>query len=153
MVGTSAPNYSNIPTSNYLGSGFFLNDLGIIYNLGYIRLYSHDILTYAASLITGIFYFFFGLLFLCATLRFANYDSLSEALSIGEVWADLMDIGILKVILAVVAIAVTASIIMAGSIFLISISSFAIFLVILIVIPFLLLFGSYALGLLYSEIA
>ena len=105
--------------------------------------------------LSAVIYAFFVLLLLIATLRLARYDSLGAALSFGEVWADLNDLGIVKVLLLYSLISIIGGLLIAGSLALIG--TFSVFagalVILLLVLPVVALFSSYALGLLYSEIA
>lgn len=103
-------------------------------------------------LLVGIVSAIFTLLSMVGMLRFAKYDSLSEAVNFSEVVSDLKEIGIVKTIVFYVALVVIATILCMGFVGLLFIP-LGIFAIILILFPFLILFNSYALGLLYSEVA
>lgn len=111
--------------------------------------------TWFGYFISALVSAFFTLLLLIATLRLARYDSLGAALSFGEVWADLNDLGIVKVLLLYALISIIGGLLITGSFALIG--TFSVFagalVILLLVLPVVFLFSSYALGLLYSEIA
>ena len=105
-------------------------------------------------LIVFAIFAFFELLYTIAVLRMARFDSLGAALSFGEVWADLKDIGIVKMIMLYAAIASITGFALVGSLALALVFPYiGVFAILLIVAPALSLFGAYAFGLLYSEIA
>jgi hypothetical protein len=106
------------------------------------------------GLIALLIFAFFEILYTIAVLRMARFDSLGAALSFGEVWADLKDIGIVKMIMLYAAIASISGFALVGSLALAIVFPYVgIFAILLIVAPALSLFSSYAFGLLYSEIA
>lgn len=106
------------------------------------------------GLIALLIFAFFEVLYTIAVLRMARFDSMGAALSFGEVWADLKDIGIVKMIMLYAAIASISGFAMIGSLALAIVFPYiGIFAILLIVAPALALFSSYAFGLLYSEIA
>lgn len=95
----------------------------------------------------------FIILYAIAMARFAKYDSLSEALSIGKVWADLKQIGIIKTFLVLFAVAILSKYIF--YMMYISYDVYTVFAYIfqlVVLVPFITLFASYAIGLLYSEV-
>ncbi|MBR2557402.1 MAG: DUF4013 domain-containing protein [Methanobrevibacter sp.] len=104
-----------------------------------------------AAIILAVVFVFFNLLFAVGALRFAKYESLSEALSISECWAELKEVG-LKLVLLVVAIAVIQLGVVIASLLLWFIPVVGLVISTMIVIPFTRLFGAYALGSLYSEV-
>ena len=87
------------------------------------------------------------------TLRFAKFDKMTQAFNVPEIWADIKQIGILKIVLTFASIAVIGEIIFGTSSMLFGFSPVtdAVFQM-LILLPFVSLFGAYALGLLYSEV-
>ena len=104
-----------------------------------------------ALIILAVVFVFFELLFAIGALRFAKYESLSEALSISECWAELKEVG-LKLVLLVVAIAVIQLGVLIASLLLWFIPVVGLVISMMIVMPFIRLFGAYALGSLYSEV-
>lgn len=104
-----------------------------------------------AAIILAVVFVFFNLLFAVGALRFAKYESLSEALSISECWAELKEVG-LKLVLLVVAIAVIQLGVLIASLLLWFIPVVGLVISMMIVMPFTRLFGAYALGSLYSEV-
>ena len=105
-------------------------------------------------LIALLIFAFFEILYTVAVLRMARFDSLGAALSFGEVWADLKDIGIVKMLMLYAAIASISGFALIGSLALALVFPYiGIFAILLIVVPAISLFSAYAFGLLYSEIA
>lgn len=113
-----------------------------------------------ALIIIVIICLIFTLLLLIATLRFAKYDSLSEALSFSAVFDDLKQIGIVKVFVVYIVLNILMTVIigLAGLIFLgllfVGIIGLIVgtILALFLVIPYVSLVYSYAIGLLYSDI-
>lgn len=104
-------------------------------------------------LILLIIYLLFAFLLVVAEMRFAKYDSLSEALSFGEVYEDLKDIGILKLLVVCIIMSILIEII-AGIGFIVALIPVIGGLIYgCLVLPFCALAYSYAMGLLYSDIA
>ncbi|MCR5026519.1 MAG: DUF4013 domain-containing protein [Methanobrevibacter sp.] len=96
----------------------------------------------------------FELLYTVAVLRLAAFDSLGAALSVGEVWADLKDIGIVKIVLLYAAVITITGFAAIGSLALFLVFPLiGLFIIMLVVGPVLSLFGAYAFGLLYSDMA
>jgi hypothetical protein len=94
----------------------------------------------------------FGLLLTMATLRFANTESLSEALSFSEVYGELKQAGILKLLILGIVLAIIATIIaLVGG--LLSIIPIAGIVIAILIYAFICLFESYAIGLFYSDVA
>lgn len=111
-----------------------------------------------AAIIVIIIYFIiaivFALLLSVATLRLANTDSLGEAVAFSEVFEDLKKIGVLKLILLAIVIAIIATILaLIGILISVFVPIIGMFIAIMVIYLFLALFDSYAMGLLYSDIA
>lgn len=106
------------------------------------------------GLIVLLIFAFFELLYTIAVLRMAAYDSLGSALSFGEVWADLNEIGILKIImLYALTVGITGAISIGALGLIVVFPIIGLLIVMLVVGPILSLFSTYAFGLLYSDIA
>lgn len=105
------------------------------------------------SIINLIIRIVFELLLLIALMRFAKYEKIREAIKISELFDDLKEIGILKLIGTIIVLAIITSIIMVlGTLInLIPIIGGIVFGA--IVLPIVLLAYYYALGSLYSEVA
>ena len=88
-----------------------------------------------------------------ATLRLAKTDSISEAVNISQVWAELQEIGILKMLLFCILISIIGGFIYFVGMLLNFIPIIGPVITILIIYMFAALFESYAFGLLYSDIA
>lgn len=106
-----------------------------------------------ATTAVGILLFIiFGIFAEIGVCRLAKYDSLGEAFRFGEIWGDIKEIGILKVLGFLIVLSIIASIIgvVIGLISIIPI--LGIIIGSLVGSSFLLLFSNRAVGLLYSEI-
>ena len=115
---------------------------------------------YWAALFTGlvitailamILYIIFGLLVEIAMCRLAKYDSIGEALNIGEVIGDIREIGIGRYIawyLLLIIITIVLAIVLA--IFL-NIPYVGVLISFLVIAPFISMFASRALGTLYTD--
>lgn len=104
-------------------------------------------------LVLLIIYMIFAFLLVVAEMRFAKYDSLSEALAFGEVFEDLKDIGILKLIVVCIIMGILVEII-AGIGFIVALIPVIGGLIYgCLILPFCALAYSYSMGLLYSDIA
>lgn len=115
---------------------------------------------YVAGLINGlaitaiiavILYLIFGLLYEIALCRLAKYDSLKEGLRFGEVFKDIRTIGIGKYVgwfILLIIIVFVLSIVMG---IIISIPYIGMIISYLLCAPFIFLFTSRALGLIYIE--
>ena len=88
-----------------------------------------------------------------ATLRLAKTDSISEAVNISQVWAELQEIGILKMLLFCILISMIGGFIYFVGMLLNFIPIIGPAITILIICMFAALFEYYAFGLLYSDIA
>ena len=88
-----------------------------------------------------------------ATWRLAKTDSISEAVNISQVWAELQEIGILKMLLFCILISIITGFIYFVGMLLNFIPIIGPVITILIIYMFAALFESYAFGLLYSDIA
>ena len=102
------------------------------------------------ALIAGIV---FAILLIVAEMRFAKYDSMSAAISFSEVWEDLKQIGILKLIIVVIVLEIIASIILGIGMLIAGIPVIGGLVFGALILPFVLLAYSYALGTVYSEVA
>lgn len=104
------------------------------------------------GIIAVILFLIFGILQVVALSRFADTGSLGHALSIGEVFDDAKKIGLIKILLFLIIVAIISAI----AIFIISIIGLIPYVGVIIssilIGGFLLLFYNYALGLLYSEV-
>lgn len=104
------------------------------------------------SLINLIIYIVFEILLFVGLMRFAEYGELREATRIPEVFNDLKDIGIIKLIITIIILGIITEIIL-------GIGSLISFIPIIggivfgaIILPFALLAYWYALGSLYSDV-
>ena len=106
-------------------------------------------------LISIILEIIFAILFVVGLLRLAKYDSLSEALSFSEIKEDLSKIGVGNLIVVYIGLSIIAGIIIAIGIFILNIPVIGYIGFILLPIvfaPYICLFFSYGLGLLYSDV-
>ncbi len=115
---------------------------------------------YWASLFTGLFvtvivamilYIIFGLLLEIAMCRLAKYDSIGEAINIGEVIGDIQEIGVGRYIGWYILLFVITLILGLVLGLITAIPYVGILIGLLIVAPFIALFGARALGNLYSD--
>ena len=104
-------------------------------------------------IITIILEIIFGLFATIAILRFANTDSLSDAFSFSEVFEELKQAGILKLILLGIVLGIISAIILLVGSFISMIPIIGVFITFLAIYGFVALFESYAMGLFYSDVA
>jgi hypothetical protein len=134
---------------------FALTTIGPI---GRDLLYSYQILGFILSIglvlaISLIIYLLFEFFLFFAKARLAYFNSLSEALKIHKVIADIRNIGIIKIIKWVILMVILMVAVSAISSVVISIPYVGLLIYICIIIPTLESIGNYSLGLLYSNIA
>lgn len=104
------------------------------------------------AVITIIFYIIFALFLTVAQCRLAKYDSIGEALSFGQVYSDMKEIGIVNLIVFVIILWIIAIIISIVGVFISAIPIVGIIISSLVINSFVLLFANRALGLLYSDV-
>lgn len=104
------------------------------------------------AIIAIILFIIFAIFEYIAICRLAKYDSLGEAFRVGEIYSDIREIGILKIIAYLIIAIIISSI--AGMIFafVTAIPYVGVIIAALVGYSFILLFNNRALGLLYSEI-
>ena len=111
---------------------------------------------FTALAITGIIaiilFVIFGLFAEIAVCRLAKYDSFGEAFNFKEIYADLREIGILKVIGFIIVLAIIVFIIGLIIALITAIPYVGIIIACLVGNSFILLFSDRALGLLYSQV-
>ena len=95
----------------------------------------------------------FGLFLFVGILRFANTGSLSEGLSISAVIEDIKAIGIGKLIITYIILAIIAAVILVIGVFIMIIPIVGQIIFFLLILPFTSLALQYGFGLLYSDIA
>lgn len=99
-----------------------------------------------------ILFVIFGLFLEIGICRLAKYGNLGEAFSFGQIWEDLKEIGILKVLGFLIVLSIIASIIGVVIGFISAIPFIGVIVGALVGKSFLLLFSNRAVGLLYSEV-
>ncbi|WP_407380923.1 DUF4013 domain-containing protein [Methanobrevibacter sp.] len=104
------------------------------------------------AIIAIILFIIFGLFETIAQCRLAKYDSLGEAFSVGEIYSDIKEIGILKLIAFLIVLWIIACIIGIIGAFITAIPYVGLIIAALVVYPFILLYSNRALGLLYSDV-
>lgn len=104
-------------------------------------------------LIVLIVYILFEILLFFAKARLAYFDSLSEALKINEVIADIKNIGVANIIKWLITMAILMTVISFASSWVMAIPYVGFIVYLGVVIPILESIGNYSLGLLYSNIA
>ena len=104
------------------------------------------------SIIAIILFVIFGLFLEIGICRLAKYDSIGEAFSFGQIWSDLKEIGIFKVLGFIIVLSIICSLIGIVIGVVSAIPFVGALVATLVVRPFMLLFSNRAVGLLYSEI-
>ena len=99
-----------------------------------------------------ILFVIFGLFLEIGICRLAKYDSMGEAFSFGQIWSDLKEIGIFKVLGFIIVLSIICSLIGIVIGVVSAIPFVGALVATLVVRPFMLLFSNRAVGLLYSEI-
>lgn len=104
------------------------------------------------TIIAIVLFVLFAIFEYIAICRLAKYESLGEAFRVGEIYSDIREIGLLKIIAYLIIAIIISSI--AGMIFAFvsAIPYVGIIIAALVGYSFILLFNNRALGLLYSEI-
>lgn len=105
-----------------------------------------------SSIVAIILFVIFGLFLEIGICRLAKYGSIGEAFSFGQIWSDLKEIGILKVLGFIIVVSVICSLIGLVIGFVSIIPFVGVIVATLVLRPFMLLFSNRAMGLLYSEI-
>ena len=104
------------------------------------------------AIIALILFIIFGLFQTIAQCRLAKYDSLGEAFSFGEIFSDMKEIGILRLIAFLIVLWLIACVIGLIGALITAIPYVGIIITALVVYPFILLYSNRALGLLYSDV-
>lgn len=104
------------------------------------------------SIVALILFIIFGIFSNIAICRFAKYEELGQAFKLGEIWSDIKEIGIIKIIVFLIVLCVFMAIISVISGFITLIPYIGAILSTLLCGSYMVLFGNRALGLLYSEI-
>ena len=104
-------------------------------------------------IITIILEIVFGLLLVTSIMRLAKYDSLSEALSLSSVFEDLKEIGIIRMIVLFIILGIILGIISLIGVLFQFIPILGDIVLALIIMPYSYLVSSYAMGLMYSDVA
>lgn len=127
-----------------------ISSMGQLFNLKVLDFLFSIGLIFVIALIT---YLLFEFLLFFAKARLAYFNSLSEALKIHKVVADIRNIGIVKIIEWVIIMAILLIVISFVSSWIIAIPYVGFLIYICIIVPILESIGNYSLGLLYSNIA
>ena len=103
------------------------------------------------ALIAVIIFIIFGIFAIVAQARFAISHSISDALSIGEVFEDVKRIGILKIILFLIVVSILISVLALILAIITVIPVIGVMIIDLLLGGFIFLFLNYGIGLLYAE--
>ena len=137
--------YFIIPTIITLALLFMFDAIGTGFNqvMGSLRIW---------VVFAVIIFILFGIFALAAQARFAISHSISDALNIGEVFADVKRIGILKIILFSIVVCILLFVYAALLGIVTIVPVIGIVLIDIILGAFIFIFFSYGVGLLYSDV-
>ena len=99
----------------------------------------------------AVIFIIFGIFAIVAQARFAISHSISDALSIGEVFEDVKRIGILKIILFLIVVSILISVLALILAIITVIPVIGVMIIDLLLGGFIFLFLNYGIGLLYAE--